>query len=128
MLQDNKAFSSFSVNDLEKAKEFYGGILGLKANDGPMGLLELHLANGHRILIYPKPNHQPATFTVLNFPVKDIDQAVDELTKRGVTFEQYEGEIQTDHKGISRSDSSDKGPNIAWFKDPAGNILSVLEL
>lgn len=127
MLQDNRAFSSFSVNDIQKAKEFYGGVLGLKALDGPMGHLELHLANGHRIFVYPKPDHQPATYTVLNFQVEDIDQAVDELTKQGVSFEQYEGKIQTDHKGISRSDSPDEGPNIAWFKDPAGNILSVLE-
>ena len=125
MLKESKAFSGFSVDNLRKAKEFYSDILDLKVEDHPMGLLELHLNGGTNILIYPKPNHLPATFTVLNFPVKDIDKAVDDLRSRGVQFEQYEGEIKTDEKGICRSQG--KGPNIAWFKDPAGNILSVLE-
>ncbi|MEQ9440863.1 MAG: VOC family protein [Cyclobacteriaceae bacterium] len=127
MLKHTKAFSGFSVNDLEKAKAFYGDVLGLdvKMQDGPMELLELHIEGGNNILIYPKPNHEPATFTILNFPVENIEETVDELTKRGVHFEQYEGEIKTDEKGISRSD---QGPDIAWFKDPAGNILSVLEI
>ena len=123
MFKDNKAFSSFSVNDLEKARKFYGETLGLNVSDAPMGLLQLNIAGGTVILVYPKPNHIPATFTILNFPVKDIDAAVDELAGRGVHFEHYEQpEIKTDEKGISR-----QGPKIAWFKDPAGNILSVLE-
>jgi catechol 2,3-dioxygenase-like lactoylglutathione lyase family enzyme len=121
MLESNKAFSSFSVNDLEKAKEFYGRTLGLKVSESPEGL-ELHPGDTD-VFIYPKPNHQPASFTVLNFLVDDIDTAVAELAKTGVRFEQYEGEIKTDEKGIHR----DGGPSIAWFKDPAGNILSVLE-
>ena len=123
MLEASKAFSGFSANDIGKAKEFYGETLGLKVSESH-GLLTLHLAGGNNVLIYPKPNHVPATFTVLNFPVKDVDQAVDELTKRGVRFEIYDlPDIKTDKKGIMRG----KGPTIAWFKDPAGNILSVLE-
>jgi predicted enzyme related to lactoylglutathione lyase len=126
MFKKSKAFSGFSADDLQKAKEFYGKVLELKVEDGPMGILELHIEGGNTVMIYPKTNHEPATFTVLNFPVSNIDEAVDELSRRGVQFEQYEGEIKTDEKGISRSD--DMGPNIAWFKDPAGNILSVLEI
>ena len=123
MLEASKAFSGFSANDIEKAKEFYGKTLGLKVSESH-GLLTLHLAGDNNVLIYPKPNHVPATFTVLNFPVKHVDQAVDELTKRGVRFEIYDlPDIKTDKKGIMRG----KGPTIAWFKDPAGNILSVLE-
>jgi predicted enzyme related to lactoylglutathione lyase len=123
MLGDSKAFSGFSVNDIEKAKEFYGRTLGLKVSESN-GLLTLHLAGGNNVLIYPKPNHTPATFTVLNFPVDDVDQAVDELTKRGVRFEIYDlPDIKTGKTGIMRGN----GPTIAWFKDPAGNILSVLE-
>ena len=123
MLEASKAFSGFSANDIEKAKEFYGKTLGLKVSESH-GLLTLHLAGDNNVLIYPKPNHVPATFTVLNFPVKDVDQAVDELTKRGVRFEIYDlPDIKADKKGIMRG----KGPTIAWFKDPAGNILSVLE-
>lgn len=123
MLKDTKAFSGFSVNDLQKAKEFYGQTLGLDVTEAN-GLLQLQIAGGTTILIYPKENHTPATFTILNFPVDNIEQAVDELTRRGVHFEHYnEGELVTDAKGISR----DGGPSIAWFKDPAGNILSVLE-
>ena len=123
MLKDTKAFSGFSVNDLQKAKEFYGWTLGLEVSEEPEGLA-LRIAGGATIFIYPKPNHTPATFTILNFPVDDIDQTVDELTKLGVRFEHYAEPIKTDEKGIHRSEP---GPNIAWFKDPAGNILSVLE-
>lgn len=125
MFKDTKAFSGFSVDDLQKAKKFYGEVLGLNVVDNPMGLIELHIAGGNHILVYPKPNHEPATYTVLNFPVKNIDETVDELIKKGITFEQYGGQIKTDEKGITRG--GDRGPNIAWFKDPAGNILSVLE-
>ncbi|MCW3110981.1 MAG: glyoxalase [Segetibacter sp.] len=124
MFKNTKAFSGFSVNDLQKAKEFYGEVLGLEVVDNPMGLIELKITGGNNIIVYPKPNHIPATFTILNFPVENIDEAVDALIKKGVTFEQYEGQIKTDEKGICRST---QGPNIAWFKDPAGNILSVLE-
>jgi len=123
MLRDSNAFSGFSANDIPKAKEFYGGTLGLKVSESN-GLLTLHLAGGNNVLIYPKPNHTPATFTVLNFPLDDVDQAVDELTKRGVRFEIYDlPDIKTDKKGIMRGN----GPTIAWFKDPSGNILSVIE-
>jgi len=123
MLGDSKAFSGFSVNDIGKAKEFYGRTLRLKVSESN-GLLTLRLAGGNNVLIYPKPNHTPATFTVLNFPVKDVDQAVDDLAKRGVHFEIYDlPDIKTDKKGIMRGN----GPTIAWFKDPAGNILSVIE-
>jgi len=125
MFRDTKAFSGFSVNDLSKAKEFYSQTLGLDVSEAPMGLLQLNIAGGTVILIYPKPNHTPATFTILNFPVENIEDAVDELTKRGVRFEHYDApDIKTDEKGIHRGGG---GPNIAWFKDPAGNILSVLE-
>ncbi len=123
MFRDTKAFSGFSVNDIPQAKVFYGETLGLQVTE-EHGMLNLHIAGGSHILIYPKPNHVPATFTVLNFPVEDIDRAVDDLTRRGVKFEHYEGELQTDQKGIARGN----GPNIAWFTDPAGNILSVLEV
>jgi len=122
MFKDIKAFSGFSVNDTHKAKEFYGETLGLEVSD-THGLLNLHLAGGTKVLIYPKPNHTPATFTILNFPVANIEETVDQLTKRGVRFERYEGNLKTDNKGIFRGG----GPLIAWFKDPAGNILSVLE-
>lgn len=125
MFKHSKVFSSFSVNDLKKAKDFYSQILGLEVIDNPMGLLELHIDGINNIMIYPKPDHQPASFTVLNFPVDNIDQAVDELTRKGVKFEQYDS-LHTDEKGISRG-GGDQGPNIAWFKDPAGNIFSVLE-
>jgi catechol 2,3-dioxygenase-like lactoylglutathione lyase family enzyme len=126
MFKNTKAFSSFSVNDIQKAKEFYGRKLGLEVSTTPEGL-GLHLAGGGQVFIYPKPNHEPATFTVLNFSVDEIEKAVDELTKLGVRFESYEGEMKTDEKGIFRGAARGEGPNIAWFKDPAGNILSVLE-
>lgn len=124
MLKDSKAFSGFSVKDISKAKEFYGNMLGLKVSESH-GLLTLHLAGGASVLIYPKPDHTPATFTVLNFPVDNVDDTVDELNKRGVHFEIYnEPNLKTDERGIFHNG----GPTIAWFKDPAGNILSVLEV
>lgn len=124
MFKQTKAFSGFSVDDLQKTKIFYQQTLGLEVSeDKNMGMLILHISGGHTIMIYPKPNHEPATFTILNFPVDNIDKAVDELIRLGVRFEQYEGELKTDEKGIFRGE----GPKIAWFKDPAGNILSVLE-
>ena len=123
MLKDSKAFSGFSTGDIQKAKEFYGVTLGLDISE-EHGLLTLHLAGGNNVLIYPKPNHVPAAFMVLNFPVPDVDRAVDKLTKRGVRFEIYDlPDLKTDKKGIMRGN----GPTIAWFKDPAGNILSVLD-
>ncbi len=123
MFRNNQAFSGFAVNDISKAKEFYGQVLGLEVTE-VNGMLELEIANGNKVLVYPKPNHIPASFTILNFPVNDIEQAVDSLIQAGVQFEIYnEAELKTDEKGISRGG----GPNIAWFKDPAGNILSVLE-
>lgn len=127
MIDGKKAFSGFSVSDIAAAKKFYGETLGLDVADGPMGLLALKIAGGNDILIYPKDNHEPATFTILNFPVDDIDTAVEELTGRGVTFEHYDGEIKTDEKGIARGLAADRGPDIAWFKDPAGNVISVLQ-
>ena len=122
MFKEKKAFSGFSVNDIGRAREFYERTLGLEVSD-EHGVLKLHIGNGPGVLIYPKPNHTPATFTILNFPVDNIEKAVDGLSGRGVRFEHYEGDIKTDEKGIHR----DGGPKIAWFKDPAGNILSVLE-
>jgi catechol 2,3-dioxygenase-like lactoylglutathione lyase family enzyme len=126
MFRNNKAFSGFSVNDLAQAKAFYGEVLGLDVREME-GELSIGIANGSRVLIYDKGDqHTPATFTILNFPVQNIDAAVDELTRKGVQFEHYDNEyLKTDAKGISRADEN--GPNIAWFKDPAGNFLSVLE-
>lgn len=122
LLKGSKAFSSFSIDDTRKAKEFYGRTLGLEVSES-QGMLNLQLQNGAKVLMYQKANHEPATFTVLNFPVTDIEDAVSRLTKSGVRFEHYEGDLKTDAKGIFRG----AGPLIAWFKDPAGNILSVLE-
>ncbi len=122
MLQHSKAFSGFSVNDIQKAKTFYQDTLGLNVSE-PMEQLTLDFSNGNHVFIYEKNNHVAATFTVLNFPVDNIEKAVDELSAEGIKFEQYEGEMQTDEKGIFRGG----GPLIAWFKDPAGNILSVLK-
>lgn len=124
MLKDTNTFSSFSVDNIDKAREFYGKALGLEVKDDTMGVLSLHLKGGNTIMIYPKPDHTPATFTILNFPVDNIEEEVDELASHGVHFLQYDGDIKTDEKGISRGE----GPNIAWFNDPAGNILSVMEL
>ena len=126
VFKDTKAFSSFSVDDLQKAKEFYGDTLGLDVSETKEGL-GLRIAGGGQVFLYPKPNHSPASFTVLNFPVQDLEGAVDALTALGVRFEHYEGEIKTDAKGIFRGADQGEGPNIAWFKDPAGNILSVLQ-
>jgi catechol 2,3-dioxygenase-like lactoylglutathione lyase family enzyme len=125
MFQPTTAFSGFSVNDLAKAKEFYTQTLGLKVLEEGPGLI-IHLPGGGTVLTYPKDDHQPATFTILNFVVDNIDQAVDELKNRGVSFERYAGMPQ-DEKGIMRGISQNMGPDIAWFKDPAGNILSVLQ-
>ena len=123
MFATTKAFSGFSVDDLAAARQFYGETLGLRVSEDN-GLLTLHIAGDRDTLVYPKPDHAPATFTILNFPVDDIDVAVDELTARGVAFERYEG-LEQDEKGIDRSGD---GPPIAWFTDPAGNICSVLQL
>lgn len=124
MFKDSKAFSSFSVDDLKRAKDFYGRILGLELIEQPEGL-GLQLAGGGKVFLYPKSNHAPATFTVLNLPVRSVEEAVDHLVRQGITFERYDQEdIKTDAKGIARGGG---GPTIAWFKDPAGNILSVLE-
>jgi len=121
---DTRAFSGFSVDDVDEAQRFYGDTLGLRVtrDDAMGGLLTLHIAGDRPILVYPKRDHTPATYTVLNFPVDDVDRAVDELTARGVRFARYDGMPQ-DEKGIMRG----HGPTIAWFTDPAGNVLSVLE-
>jgi predicted enzyme related to lactoylglutathione lyase len=119
MLEQSKAFSGFSVDDIPKAKQFYGETLGLRVSEAN-GMLTLHLAGDRDTLIYPKADHTPATFTILNFPVDDIETAVDQLVARGVRFEHYDW---VDEKGINRQG----GPLIAWFKDPAGNVLSVLQ-
>jgi catechol 2,3-dioxygenase-like lactoylglutathione lyase family enzyme len=121
MFSNSKAFSGFSVDDLPAAKNFYSETLGLDVTEAN-GLLTLHIASGTNIMIYPKPDHTPATFTILNFPVDDVEKAVDELTAQGVRFERYD-HIEADDKGIYRGE----GPLIAWFTDPAGNILSVLK-
>jgi catechol 2,3-dioxygenase-like lactoylglutathione lyase family enzyme len=121
MFENTKAFSGFSVDDIPQARQFYGETLGLRVSEAN-GLLTLHLAGDRDTLIYPKDQHVPATFTVLNFPVDDIDRAVGELAQRGVQFERYDG-MDQDERGIMRSG----GPLIAWFTDPAGNILSVLQ-
>lgn len=126
MFKINKAFSSFAVNDIAKAKDFYGRTLGLDVSEVPemTGLLNLQISGGNNTMIYSKPDHTPASFTILNFPVEDINNAVDQLTKNGVKFEIYNDKnIKTDERGIFHGG----GPKIAWFKDPAGNILSVLE-
>ena len=124
MFANTKAYSGFAVDDVQKASEFYGETLGLKTSilDEEHGLLSLHLAGDRDTLVYQKPDFIPATYTILNFPVDDIDKVVDELAARGVRFERYDN-FEQDEKGISRGD----GPLIAWFKDPAGNILSVLQ-
>ena len=124
MFTDTKAYSGFAVDDLQRAHEFYGETLGLKTSvlDEENGLMMLHLAGARDTLVYRKPDFTPATYTILNFVVDDIDEAVDELAGRGVRFERYDG-FEQDEKGIARGG----GPNIAWFKDPAGNILSVLQ-
>ena len=125
MFKNTKAFSGFSVDDLAQAKDFYVGVLGLDVTEEAMGILRLNIAGSSGVIVYSKPNHEPATFTILNFPVDDIEKAVDELTAKGVAFEHYDyPDLKTDAKGIA---DDGRGPKIAWFKDPAGNILSVLE-
>ena len=127
MFKDAKVFSSFSVDDVAKAKTFYANTLGLTVTDS-MGGLNLNMQGEDRVFIYPKDSHAPATYTVLNFLVPDIDRAVDDLTKLGIQFETYDTDmIKTDEKGIARSTDPSQGPSIAWFKDPAGNFLSVIE-
>lgn len=124
MLRKFKTFSSFSTDSINKVKAFYSETLGLNVAEEEMGILTLHLKDGSTAIIYPKgEQHQPATFTVLNFEVEDIYETVDQLTNSGVQFEQYSGQIETDEKGVFRGE----GPQIAWFKDPAGNILSVIQ-
>jgi predicted enzyme related to lactoylglutathione lyase len=124
MFKDTKAFSGFAVNDLEVAKKFYGETLGLEVEQGGQGL-RLKVAGGNPTFVYSKADHVPATYTILNFPVDDIDKAVDKLNAAGVKFEHY-GKL-TDARGIARGATTGGGPDIAWFKDPAGNILSVLQ-
>jgi predicted enzyme related to lactoylglutathione lyase len=121
MFADTKAFSGFAVDDVQRAQEFYGGTLGLKTSEAN-GLMTLHIAGGRDVIVYPKPGHEPAGFTILNFPVDDIEATVDELLARGVSIERYDG-FEQDERGIMRGG----GPYIAWFKDPAGNVLSVLQ-
>ena len=123
MLDPTKAFSGFAVQDVAESARFYGETLGMEVSE-ENGLLSLHLGDDHVVLAYPKPGHTPASFTILNFPVDDIDAAVEELSERGVSFERYE-EFAQDERGIARGD---EGPPIAWFTDPSGNILSVLEV
>lgn len=125
MFGKTKAFNGFSVDDIDAARRFYSDVLGLDVTDNEMGMLEITLATGGVTIVYPKPNHTPATFTILNFPVDDIDSAVASLAAKGVTFERYDG-MHQDESGIARGRASGDGPDIAWFTDPAGNILSVL--
>jgi catechol 2,3-dioxygenase-like lactoylglutathione lyase family enzyme len=123
MLDPEQAYSGFSVDDIDAARRFYGDTLGMDVSE-EHGMLGLSIGGGKRILVYPKPNHVPATYTILNFPVDDVDTAVDGLTRAGVEFEHYDwADLKTDEKGIMRGN----GPDIAWFKDPAGNIVSVLK-
>lgn len=124
MLKSTNPFGGFPTDNIDKAREFYQDTLGLKVTENEMGILELHTQGNNPIIIYSKTNHEPANFTVLNFPVKDIEAVVDMLIQKYVVFEQYDEPIKTDIKGIY---TSDQGPKIAWFKDPAGNILSIIE-
>lgn len=126
MFEESNAFSSFSINDLAAATTFYGETLGLDVDAMSIGL-SITLAGGGTVFAYPKADHVPATFTILNFPVANIDEAVDALTAKGVTFEHYDGPMGTDEKGICRPTQKGHGPTIAWFKDPAGNFLAVME-
>jgi catechol 2,3-dioxygenase-like lactoylglutathione lyase family enzyme len=127
MFNHAKPFSGFSVDNLDRARRFYHDTLGLEVGNTPMGMLELKIDDDTKVFVYEKANHTPATFTILNFPVDDIDRAVDELSEKGIRFEIYaEGDIATNEKGIAKP-ASGQGPKIAWFKDPAGNFLSVLE-
>lgn len=126
MFKDSPVTSGFSTNDIAGAKQFYADILGFTLEER-MGILTLHFVNGGSTFVYPKPNHEPATFTVMNILVDDIERAVDGLMTKGVVFEHYDGDMKTDEKGIAWGKKANMGPNIAWFKDPAGNILSLLE-
>ena len=126
MFKARSAFSGFSVNDTARAKAFYSDVLGLTVDQDSMGLT-LHLPGGAAVFVYQKETHQPATFTILNFVVGDIDATVDELGRRGVRFEHYDNGIKTDEKGIARGRKAGMGPDIAWFKDPAGNFLSIIQ-
>ena len=124
MLESSKAFSGIAVKDVAQARHFFGEVLGLQVDDGEMGMLVLRLAGGRPVLLYPKPDHVPATYTVLNFPVDDVAAVVDGADRAGVTFEHYEGTpAQTDDDGVFRGG----GPLIAWFTDPSGNVMSVIE-
>lgn len=123
MFENSAAFSGFSVDDIDAARAFYGDTLGLPVELNEMGILEITLGSGGHVIAYPKPNHEPAGFTILNFPVDDVEAAVDDLNAAGVVTKIYDGEYGGDEKGISRG----HGPVIAWFRDPAGNVLSVLE-
>ena len=126
MFANIKAFSGFSVDDIDAARTFYRDTLGLTVEDNAMGFLNIHLATGGVILVYPKGDHVPATYTILNFPVPSVDAAVDELNAKGVVTKIYDGDF-TDERGVSRPPKPEYGPVICWFKDPAGNVLSVLE-
>ncbi|MFH5232685.1 VOC family protein [Antrihabitans spumae] len=126
MLESTKAFSGFSVNDIEAAKQFYGTTLGVAVSEDAMGHLTLTLPGGTEVLAYPKDDHVPAAFTILNFEVDDIDKAVDALTVSGVSFQRYDA-MHQDDKGVMRGIAAGMGPDIAWFTDPAGNVLSVLQ-
>jgi catechol 2,3-dioxygenase-like lactoylglutathione lyase family enzyme len=130
VLRDAPIFASFAVKDVDSARAFYGTKLGLNVRDGEMGDLEIHGRGAQPVLVYPKPDHQPAVFTVLNLEVRDIDEAVDGLIDAGIQMEHYNGEngIKTDSKGVARGEKDGgEGPSIAWFRDPSGNILSVME-
>ena len=126
ILKFDQAFSTYSIDDVEAAKRFYADKLGIEVSDQREGGMSLKLG-GQNVYLYPKDDHQPASFTVLNIPTDDIDRAVDELKSRGITFESYGGDIATDEKGIFRGSDKNQGPNLAWFKDPAENIISVIE-
>ncbi|WP_194762764.1 VOC family protein [Microbacterium sp. UFMG61] len=124
--QTTHAFSGFSVDDIDAARSFYGDTLGLDVTTNAMGFLDIHLPDGGSILVYAKPNHEPASFTILNFPVDDVEAAVDDLNGRGVVTKIYDdAEFATDAKGILHG-GPERGPDIAWFRDPAGNVLAVL--
>ena len=125
MLADSPSFAGFSTDDIDKAREFYGGTLGLRTTE-EMGMLRLHLGGGGTVVVYPKEDHRAATFTVLNFPVPNIAEAVDRLTAAGVSMERYPG-FDADEKGVVRPPNPEYGPPIAWFKDPAGNVIAIME-
>jgi catechol 2,3-dioxygenase-like lactoylglutathione lyase family enzyme len=125
MLEYNEAFSGVSVDDIPRAREFYGETLGLRVTEDDAGFLQLHIGADDYVFVYPKPDHEPATYTMLNFVVDDIDRAVEQLTGAGVSFEDYD---ETDERGVMRGRSTGQGPDIAWFRDPAGNVLSVLQV